>query len=55
MDEPFVNFATRLDLESAERRRRLERQTGLPTRHLLASALRALEADLNQRRAEQAS
>lgn len=48
MDEPFYNFSTCLDREGAERRRRLERKTGLCTRDLVAEALRVLEASLNR-------
>ena len=49
-DEPFVNFSTRLDIESAERRRRLEQQTGMKTRDLVAEALRRFEVEFSQDR-----
>jgi hypothetical protein len=48
-DIAYVPFATRLDVESAERRRRLEQKTGFPAYRLIAEALRVLEEQLGSK------
>jgi hypothetical protein len=44
--KPGVNFFTRVDLETDDRRRRLQERTGLSAPGLIAEALRELEAHL---------
>ena len=48
-DIAYVPFATRLDVETAERRRRLEQKTGFPAYRLVAEALRVLEEQLGSK------
>jgi hypothetical protein len=45
-DVAYVPFATRLDVETAQRRRRLEQKTGFPAYRLVAEGFRALEEQL---------
>ena len=47
--KPGVNFFTRVDLETDDRRRRLQQRTGLSAPRLIADALRELEAHLETR------
>ena len=44
--KPGVNFFTRVDLETDDRRRRLQERTGLSAPRLIANALREFEARL---------
>jgi primosomal protein N'' len=45
--QPSVNFHARIDLDTEERRRRLQAQTGLSASHLVRQAFRELEQRLN--------
>ena len=45
--KPAVSLAVRVDIETDERRRRLQQQTGLSAARLVAVALRTLEARLD--------
>jgi len=47
--KPGVNFFTRVDLETDDRRRRLQEWTGLSAPRLIADALREFEAHLETR------
>jgi hypothetical protein len=44
--EPRVGLNTRIDIATDERRRRLQRRTGLSAPRLIAEALRVFEARL---------
>jgi hypothetical protein len=44
--KPGVNFFIRVDLDTDERRRRLQERTGLSAPRLIADALREFEAHL---------
>jgi hypothetical protein len=45
--QPSVNFHARIDLDTEERRRRLQAQTGLSASGLVREAFRELEQRLN--------
>ena len=45
--QPSVNFHARIDLDTEERRRRLQAQTGLSAPRLVEEAFRELERQLN--------
>lgn len=45
--KPGMNFFTRVDLETDERRRRLQQRTGYSLPRLVDEALRELEANLD--------
>jgi hypothetical protein len=45
--QPSVNFHARIDLDTEERRRRLQAQTGLSASRLVKEAFRELEQRLN--------
>jgi hypothetical protein len=47
--KPGVNFFTRVDLETDDRRRRLQQRTGLSAPRLIADALREFEAHFETR------
>jgi hypothetical protein len=48
-DALYTNFSTRFDVETTERRRRLEQKTGFPAYRLVAEALRVLEEKLSSK------
>ena len=50
--QPSVNFHARIDLDTEERRRRLQAQTGLSAPRLVREAFRELEQRLNAGRRE---
>jgi hypothetical protein len=45
--QPSINFHARIDLDTEERRRRLQAQTGLSASRLVEEAFRQLERQLN--------
>ena len=45
--QPTINFHARVDLDTEERRRRLQAQTGLSAPRLVSEAFRELERQLN--------
>ena len=45
--QPSVNFHARIDLDTEQRRRRLQAQTGLSASRLVEEAFRELELRLN--------
>jgi hypothetical protein len=45
--QPSINFHARIDLDTEERRRRLQAQTGLSASRLVREAFRELERRLN--------
>jgi hypothetical protein len=47
--KPGVNFFIRVDLDTDDRRRRLQERTGLSAPRLIADALREFEAHLETR------
>jgi hypothetical protein len=51
----YVNFSTRLTLETHKRRRRLERAHGLSTVALIETALRQLENSIGGKATDEAA
>jgi hypothetical protein len=45
--QPTINFHARIDLDTEERRRRLQAQTGLSASRLVEEAFRQLERQLS--------
>jgi hypothetical protein len=45
--QPSINFHARIDLDTEERRRRLQKRTGLSASRLVSEAFRELEQQLN--------